>query len=224
MPDYSLPPCVTLVFGRSGTGKTTFAFLYLVNALTEQPLNGNPAACVFIFDWKLEASQRLGVPSVGTVAQCEAALAGRIVCFNPHVMFQPEEGKAPAEDRALRWFAAWAFEVSRRGPGKKILYVDELRQFVKSHSAQLPPEIERVTRQGRSENLELLSSTQYPKDYARTIRESVTEWVCFNINDPDEIDSVRPYFPGVEAVADLKLGEFISCNRESGAEMRGKLF
>ena len=224
MPDYSLPPCVTLIFGRSGTGKTTFAFRYLVNALTQQPLNDNPAACVFIFDWKLEAANRLGVRPASTFADCENALAGRIVCFNPHILFRAEEGMAPAEDRALRWFAMWAFEVSRRGPGRKIFYVDELRQFVKSHSAQLPPEIERVTRQGRSENLELLSSTQYPKDYARTIRESVTEWVCFNIADPDELDSVRPYFPGVDAVAGLPRGEFISCNRETGAELRGKLF
>ena len=63
MPDYSRLPCVTLAFGASGSGKSKFAFRYLLNRLTEQPANTEPAACVFVFDWKLEAAQRLGFPT-----------------------------------------------------------------------------------------------------------------------------------------------------------------
>ena len=156
MPDYSLPPCVTLVFGRSGSGKTSFAFRYLVNVTAEQPANHNPAACVFIFDWKLEASVRLGLAPCGTAAQCEAAVATRWVVFNPAVMFQERQRDA------FRWFCHWVFEVSRRGPGKKVLFVDELWKFVDTNS--LPAELEKVARMGRSENLELLTATQHPRD------------------------------------------------------------
>ena len=216
MPDYSLAPCVTLVFGRSGSGKTTYAFRYLANISTEQPANVNPAACVFIFDWKLEASHRLGLPPCGTAAQCEAAVASRWVVFNPAVMFQERQKDA------FRWFCHWVFEVARRGPGKKVLFVDELWKFVDAHS--LPAELERVARMGRSENLELLSSTQHPRDYHRDIRAEVTEWVCFSMDEPGELDAVRPYFRGVDRVASLPRGSFLAHNRESGAELAGTVF
>ncbi|MEI7807963.1 MAG: hypothetical protein WCJ07_05715 [Verrucomicrobiota bacterium] len=216
MSDYSLPPCVTLVFGRAGSGKTTFAFRYLVNAATEQPENTNPAACIFIFDWKLEAAARLAIEPCGTAAQCEAAVGTRWVVFNPFIMFG-HDLKA-----AFRWFCHWVFEVSRRGPGKKIIYIDELWHFADVQS--LPAELEKIARMGRAENLELLSSTQHPRDYHRDLRAEVTEWVCFNTIEPGELDAVRPYFRGVDQVAGLPKGSFIGYNRESGEELAGKLF
>ena len=216
MPDYSLSPCVTLVFGRSGSGKTSFAFRYLANIVAEQPANTNPAACVFVFDWKLEAAQRLGITPAGTVAQCEAAVATRWVVFNPAIMFEERQKDA------FRWFCHWVFEVSRRGPGKKVLFVDELWKFVNPQS--LPVELEKVARMGRAENLELLTATQHPRDYHRDIRAEVTEWVCFSSDEPGDLDAVRPYFSGVDRVAELPRGSFIGYNRDSGAELAGKLF
>lgn len=216
MADYSLPPCITLVFGRSGSGKSTFAFRYLLNRATVQPANDAPSACTFIFDWKLEASQRLGLPVSGTLSQCQAALGSRWVCFNPAVMF------AERQRDAFRWFCAWVFEVSKNGAGKKVLFADELWRFVDAQ--RLPVELERIARMGRSENLELLTATQHPRDYHRDLRAEVTEWVCFSMNEPGELDAVRPYFRGVDRVADLPRGQFIAYNRESGAELAGKVF
>ena len=66
---------------------------------------------------------------------------------------------------ALRWFCHWAFGVSRRGPGKKILFVDELWRFVDAHS--LPAELEKEARMGRAEGLELLTATQHPQLFLR---------------------------------------------------------
>jgi DNA helicase HerA-like ATPase len=123
---------------------------------------------------------------------------------------------------AFRWFCHWAFEVSQCGPDKKVFYVDELWHFADAQS--LPAELEKIARMGRSENLELLSSTQHPRDYHRDLRAEVTEWICFSLNEPGELDAVRPYFRGVDRVADLPRGEFIAYNRESGAELCGKLF
>ena len=88
----------------------------------------------------------------------------------------------------------------------------------------LPSELELVARMGRSENLELLSATQHPRDYHRDIRAEVTEWVCFSMDEPGELDAVRPYFRGVDRVAQLPRGSFIAYNRESGADLGGKLF
>jgi hypothetical protein len=140
----------------------------------------------------------------------------RWVVFNPFVMFGQDLKSA------FRWFCHWVFEVSRRGPGRKILFVDELWRFVDAQS--LPAELEKVACMGRVENLELLTATQHPRDYHRDLRAEVTEWVCFSMNEPGELDAVRPYFRGVDRVADLPRGSFIAYNRESGAKLAGRLF
>jgi hypothetical protein len=230
MSDFSLAPRVTLSFGRMGSGKTTFCYRYLINALTPQPANPEPAACVFIFDWKLEASRRLGVPAVTTPHGCEAALDQRLVIFNPHVAFpgdnyvrNPEGERVLNDDKmAFRWFCKWALEASQRGPGRKIIYLDELKQFASKF--YIPPELNKIARLGRAENLELLTSTQYPRDYHSDIRGAVTEWVCFSCTEPAELDAVRPYFPNVDKAAGLPLGSFIGFNRNSQAELPGKVF
>lgn len=226
MADFSLAPNLTLIFGRKGSGKTSMAFRYLLNRATPQPGNDDPAACTFIFDYKLEAAERLGVTPCTTERQCYDALAGRLVVFYPRPMFPPVAGEnfEGADCRALRWFAQFVLGVSRGGTGRKVLMIDELRRFIPSRSDMIPLEIDQLFREGRIENIELVLSTQYPRDFAKTIREEVTEWICFNINEPDNLDAVRPYFPGVDVAATLARGEFVAYNRESGGQMRGKLF
>ena len=159
---------------------------------------------------------RLGLPACGTAAQCEAAIQTRWVIFNPLVMFQEQQ------QDAFRWFCHWVFESSKRGPGKKILFVDELWKFVDSQ--KLPSELEKVARMGRAENLELLTATQHPRDYHRDIRAEVTEWVCFSSDEPGDLDAARPYFRGVDRVSQLPRRSFIAYNRDSGEELAGKLF
>ena len=112
--------------------------------------------------------------------------------------------------------------MSRRGPGKKVLFVDELWKFVDGRT--LPVELEKVARMGRVENLELLTSTQHPRDYHADLRAEVTEWVGFSTSEPAELDAVRASWPGADAVAQLPRGAFRAYNRESGAELSGRLF
>ena len=112
--------------------------------------------------------------------------------------------------------------MSQRGDGKKVLFCDELWKFV--NAFQLPPELERVVRTGRAENLELLTATQHPRDYHRDIRAEVTEWVCFSADEPGDLDAVRPYFRGVDKVSGMPRGRFIAYNRDSGVELAGKIF
>ncbi len=229
--DHSLPACVTLVFGRSESGKTTFCYRLIVNALTEQPANTDPAACVFIYDWKGEAERRLGVPAVNSHAGIRAALASRLVIFNPHPMFPgtalirpPEGGEKILNDyrHGARWFCDTVFNLCKSGPGRKIVYLDELKEFQSRFS--LPPEIARLARLGRACGCQLLTSTQFPRDYHADLRGSVTEWVCFSCTEPAELDAVRAYFSGVDVAARLPKGEFVAFNRNSGEQISGKLF
>lgn len=208
MPDYTIPLVLTLVFGQGSSGKTTFCFRYLLNA--------RGVACRFIFDDRGQAAARLGLKPCNNLAQCEEALSTGWVCFNPIPMFG---GKL---EEAVRWFAAWCFAVSARGPGRKILFIDEMWQHMDGRT--VPEEIENVARTGRTEGLELLTATHAPRDYHRDIRRLVTEWVCFNTVEPGDLDAVRPYFPGVDRCATLPPGQFIAYSRENRTELTGKVF
>jgi hypothetical protein len=199
----------TLIFGGGSTGKTTFAYRLLLNL---------PGVAVrFIFDEDGQAAARLRLPRAGTARQCEDALLSRWVCFNPYVMFRAEQ-----LGQAFRWFCHWAFQASQRGPGIKLLFVDEQWKFCDARN--LPAELERVVRTGRFHDLQYVSATHRPRDYHVNVRALVTEWVCFNTIEPAELDAVRPYFPGVDRVATLPRGQFIAYNRESGAELSGRVF
>lgn len=228
--DFSRPANVTLVAGTSGYGKTTACYRLLVNRAKPQPKNPDPAGTIFIFDWKLEAEKRLGIPAVTTAAGCEAALQNRCVVFNPHSMFPGDQtivgldGKEILNDAraGLRWFANWCWSVSGRGPGVKILYVDELREFGNKFSVM--PEISRIIRNGRFRWLEFLTSSQYPRDYHPDIRAGVTEWILFNLSLAEDLDAVKPYFREVEILPTLPRGEFIAVNMDGRATRRAKIF
>ncbi len=208
MPDYTNPLRITLVVGQGSCGKTTFAFRYLLNVM---------AACRFIFDDRGQAADRLKLRHVGTARDCELSLSTRWVCFNPHIMFPGAKLKD-----GFRWFCHWAFEASKRGPGRKILFVDELWQWCDAY--RIPEELENVARTGRTENLELITATHSPGDYHKDLRRLVTEWVCFNMVEDRDLEYVRPYFPGVDKVQSLPRGHFIAYNRESNTELAGRLF
>jgi hypothetical protein len=210
MPNYANPRSIILVFGAGECGKTGFAIKYVLNV---------PASCRFIFDHKGQIAHRLKLKACGTAAECEAAVPTGWVVFNPFIMFQAHQ----LVD-AFRWFCFWAMQVSDRDNGqhKKILFVDELWELTDNRT--LPVELETIVRTGRHVNLEFLSCTHQPREYHVLIRSQVTEFVAFNTVEPYQLEAIRPYWSGVDQAAALGKGEFIAVNRESRAELRGRLF
>ena len=53
---------------------------------------------------------------------------------------------------------------------------------------------------------------------------SCTEMVCFKLNPPDGLRTVRKLGATPEVVAALPLGSFISYNRLSGGTLAGRMF
>lgn len=207
MADYTLAPCSTLVVGMTGSGKSTFALNYLLNA---------PAACRFIFDDLGRAATRLGIRPVFTANECEAALQDRWVVFNPHQMFPG------ATADAFRWFCQWAYDCSRRGTGKKILLVDEVWQWCSPN--QIPRELALVAQTGREEHLELLTATQLPHKVNASITGQSTELVCFRLTERLALDRAAELGADRDTVAALPLGTFVSWNRLTGATLTGQVF
>lgn len=207
MADYTLPPALTLIVGMTGSGKTTFALRYLLNA---------NVACRFIFDDLGRAAVRLRLKPVYTSAELEAALAGRWVVFNPHRMF-PGDTK-----NGFRFFCRWTYDVSRRGPGKKLFLADEVWQWQTNNV--IPSELALVVQTGREENLELVCATQLPHRVNASITGQATELVCFRLQERLALDCVQGLGADRDCVAGLPLGSFSSLNRMSAATLAGRLF
>lgn len=207
MPDYTLPPCSTLLCGMTGSGKTTFALRYLQNV---------SAACRFVFDDLGQCAARLKMPHAGTAAELEGALQARWVLFNPHRMFPGDTAGA------FRFFCQWTYDCARRGPGKKVLLVDELWKFCSPN--QIPKELAIVAQTGRVENLELLTATQLPHKIHASITGQSTEMVCFRLDEPLALDKVEELGADRDLVQSLPLGGFAAWNRLSRARLEGRVF
>lgn len=207
MSDYTLPPCSTMVYGMTGSGKTTFAFRYLLNV---------SAAARFIFDDKGQAAARLRVSHASTALECEQALSTRWVVFNPHRMFPGDTAAA------FRWFCHWAYEASRRGNGKKVLLVDEVWQWCSPNG--IPKELAMVAQTGRAENLELMVASQMPHKIHSSISGQATELVCFRLQERLALQAVADLEGDPAIVSQLAPGRFVSWNRLSGDSLAWKVF
>jgi hypothetical protein len=191
----------------TGSGKTTFAIRYLLNA---------PAVCRFVFDDLGQVAARLKVSHASTALEVENALATRWVVFNPHRMFP---GRVTD---AFRWFCQWTMDCSRRGPGKKILLVDEVWRWCTPNA--IPQELAAVAQMGRAENLELVVATQLPHKVNASLTGQSTEMVCFRLQEHLALDCVADLGADREAVQSLPPGSFIGRNRISGATLAGRVF
>jgi DNA helicase HerA-like ATPase len=200
----------TGIFGASGTGKTTLAFRYLQNS---------NVACRFIFDDRGQAAQRLKLSPVSTIAAMERALATRWVCYYPGAEFR---GDTKA---ALKFFLAWVFNVSRRGGGRKIVFIDEVWRHVSPSS--IPPELATIAQEGRVEELELVTATQRPHKLNESLLGQMTEIVCFRLQHRLALQCLTDLDiddEHIQRVRNLASGSFVSFSLESGKIFTGRIF
>jgi hypothetical protein len=207
MGDFTLEPANTLIVGMTGSGKSTFAYRYLLN---------RQAVCRFIFDDLGRAAVRLSARPCYTARECEQALATGWVIFNPHRMF-PGDTK-----QAFRWFCDWVYTASCRGPGKKLFLIDEVWQWQDGRS--IPKELALCAQTGREEGIELVLATQLPHKVNDAITGQSTELICFRLQEPKALDRVTELGANRDEVQALPLGTFIAYNRLSGGTLTGKLF
>lgn len=205
--DFTLPLRSTVVCGMSSSGKTSFAIRYLLNV---------QAACRFIFDDEGQIAGRLGLSHASTANELEAALSSRWVLFNPHRMFP---GKLKA---GFLYFCQWAFDVSARGPGRKIFFADEIWRMVTPQD--MPYQLALVCQTGRTRGMELMTATQLPHKLHSSITGQCTEVVSFRLDEPLALASVKEMRLNPDEVANLPLGKFLARNRLSGRVLSGRMF
>lgn len=208
MSDFSLPLEGIHVVGKSGSGKNTWVYRYLLNC--------PGVTCRFIFDFKGECLQRLKIPHAGTANEMEAALQTRWVNVNPHRMF-PGEVK-----EACRSFSKWTFAACKRGRGKKIVFIDEIWRF--QDRDDLPIELATLAQMGRSENITFVTASQHPHLTNAGISGNLSELVCFLLDESRDLNKISNMGAKADDVAALPKGTFIAYNKDTGGTLRHKLF
>ena len=196
---------VTICAGCGQTGKSTFALRYLANA---------PLDVRFIFDPENEYSQRLGIEPASTPWQLDVQLCQGWVLFDPHSLF------AGRVTEAFAFFCEWAFEISSRIPGRKVLQVDEVWKYCTPQT--IPPELATVCQTGRKRGLKLMVNTQLPNKLNGSLLNEWSEFVCFRLGFDKALDVVVERGFDADQVKALPDLHFIS-RTDTGGELRGKI-
>lgn len=208
MIDYSATRAVTLVAGRSGTGKTTFCLRYLVNA---SHLRGR-----WVWDADGQISTRLGLPAATTAEELEASLEDEWSIFDPNVLFPGRHADGFA------WFAGWAYGAAARTAGPSVLLVDEVWRYCSPHS--IPQPLAECIQTGRVRGLSCMFATQRPNKLNGSITNEVTECVSFRLQDRLALSVVQECGLPASDVSALPPGSWLSVSCETGARLSGRLW
>lgn len=199
MIDHAQRRALTLVVGRSGTGKTEAALRYLVNA---------PAVARFVFDPDGQRSERLNIPAASGPDDLEADLSSGWVVFHPSVMFPGRHAEA------LRFFLAWIWSVSERGPGRKIVLIDEVWKYCTP--TQIPHELAECVQDGRTRGIELILCTQTPNKVHASIMNEVTELIAFRLGDDTVAAALKQYGVQISDVLGMPRFHWLAWNVDDG--------
>ena len=202
MSDYSAKLESRHYVGLSGGGKTS---QMLADAT-------QPAVCRFIFDPSGQMSNRLKRRAVATARDVERALPSGWVIFNPHVMFKGQQ------DTAFLWFCHWAFEASKRGPGRKLFLADEIWQYCSAH--KIPRELATISQMGRVEGLVLMTATQVPHKLPDAIWGQATDVYCFQLVAKLALDYMEQMGCNRKAVATLPPFTYLRFDPRKPTEFR----
>jgi hypothetical protein len=196
---------LTIVAGVSGSGKSTFALRYLVNA----PLDAR-----FVFDLGGEYSSRLRIEPAVDAYSLGMSLCRGWALFDPEYLFP---GRI---NQAFAFFCDWVFAVSEQVQGRKLLVVDEAYRYQTNNT--IPAELACCIFDGRKRGLDMMFNIQAPNKLNNTIINECTEFVSFRVQSgrATELCGERGFNP--EELAGLPDLHFIS-RSSSGGELRGRL-
>jgi hypothetical protein len=206
--DYAATRAVTLVAGRSGTGKTTFCLRYLVNA---SHLRGR-----WIWDADGQISARLGLPAASTAEDLEASMEDGWSIFDPNVLFPGRHAEG------FSWFAGWAYGAAARTSGPSCLLVDEVWRYCSPHA--IPQPLAECIQTGRVRGLSCMFATQRPNKLNGSVLNEVTECVGFRLQDRLALSVVAECGLPASEVSCMAPGSWLSVSCETGARMSGRLW
>jgi hypothetical protein len=200
-------PRVTLICGRSGAGKTTFAIRYLLNA--------RDVSLRMIWDPAGEYAQRLRLPPQRTVLELDLGIRRGWCLWGTDLW----PGDA---DAAFEAFCDAAWEYAGHMPRRTIVLVDEVWKYCTP--MRIPHALAVLVQEGRKRRVETVFLTQRPNRLNESILGEVTECVVFPLTgERGLMRVVQTCDVPEDEVERLRPGEFVSVS-DRGARLQGKLF
>lgn len=200
-------PSKVLVTGQSGSGKTTFWTRYVCNTA---------ARVKFIYDHEGEFSHRAGIAPARTIEELGKAAGTPWCIFDPSTMF---EGDA---ESGWEFFCDFAFSVSKRIRGRKLLATDELQKITDHHKLQKA--FATVLETGRRYELDTAFIAQQPNLLHNRVRNQLTEVVSFLQLDHNAIGWLEGVGIAGETLPTLPPGSFLFRNLRTGESGSGRVF
>ena len=195
-----------MVLGTSGYGKSTFAEKFIAHC--------PGTSCVFIFDPDGDFADEMGLTPCTTPAEIDRTVKTGFVCYDPGIMFpgEPEKG--------LDYLCRYAFERSKRLPGRKFLVIDELG--TQCNGGNIPKHLKICVQRGRHESLDCVFISHTPNEIHNSIRAQVTEVVCFNLNVDEGVAAtwLKNFGFNLDELRKLPPFHYIARNKRGG-EARG---
>lgn len=208
------PNSRTVLIGKTGSGKTTFARLLLtrfyrfvivydVKAMMKQSEWPD-----FVFVEKIDDLERLGD---------QRDLFGRVV--NPKIIYQPVFSEVPDGgdlDSAERFFR---YVYERKNT---VLFIDEV--YGVTVGRKIPYWYKAILTRGRERKITLISATQRPKEIPVFILSESENYVVFSLQMPQDIELLER-IKGIDAGAIKALDkfEFLIANEFDAASKKLKL-
>lgn len=183
--DFDHRPQKRLIFGMSGTGKTTLFLRLLANSGHRWK---------FVFDADLEAARKLHWQAASTIE----GLAWLYDHEKP-VMYWPGRMYPADYEAGLDFFCRFTLNLARSRRGAKLFAADELQEVTEPGPGGIPDSLREMLNVGRREEIDFLLAAQSANDVHSRIRRQLTELYVFRAADSDTPAFQRLAKMGIDA-------------------------
>lgn len=197
-----------LITGSGGSGKSTLFFLRL---------RQSKARWKFVYDFEAEVARRLNCPPATTPQQLNEQTASGVCLYYP--------GDNVDIVEAFDFFCDYVFELSKRLPGTKCLFCDELQDVAgRDVAPKCPEHFKQLMQRGRHHAIDAVCVAQGSNELHNTARNQFYRITAFMQADDNPMKFLKSCGMNDDEIRALRPGQFISRNRKTGEEVRGEVF